>query len=484
MYKSPKYHQISFYDFNQSCGLQLDETNEWVVLADHMEWEKMEEESGYAKNFPSTTGRPAKPFRMVLGALVIQKHKNLSDRKLVKEIAENPYLQYFIGCGSYQKQCPFKASALVSFRQRIDADCLMEVNEIFLETGAETPEHAEKGKRKKTSEETKEGENAGTAILDATCSPSHIKYPQDFALLNEGRRKLEAMIDFFHKEYHPWKKPRTYRRVAQQSYLSLAKSKKRTARRIRQEIRRQLEHVRRDLGYLAEYMAAGYALPPRYIGYYLTILKLYEQQKYMYENHTHQVADRIVSISQPYIRPIVRGKAAAPVEFGAKYDVSIDEKGHARLEKISFTPYNESTVFQDAMERYHKRTGHYPERALVDKIYRTADNLRFCKEHGIRMSGPKLGRPKEAEKEKQKKIAKRDNKDRIEVERFFSLEKRCNGAGLIMTRLDKTTLASIALSVLVTNLFSVPIATNFLFYFMDDGENYGFFHLMQYDDAA
>lgn len=228
MYKSPKYHQISFYDFNQSCGLQLDETNEWVVLADHMEWEKMEEESGYAKNFPSTTGRPAKPFRMVLGALVIQKHKNLSDRKLVKEIAENPYLQYFIGCGSYQKQCPFKASALVSFRQRIDAVCLMEVNEIFLETGAETPEHAEKGKRKKTSEETKEGENAGTAILDATCSPSRIKYPQDFALLNEGRRKLETMIDFFHKEYHPWKKPRSYRRVAQQSYLSLAKSKKRT----------------------------------------------------------------------------------------------------------------------------------------------------------------------------------------------------------------------------------------------------------------
>ena len=162
----------------------------------------------------------------------------------------------------------------------------------------------------------------------------------------------------------------------------------------------------------------------------------------------------------------------------------MDEKGHARLEKISFTPYNESTVFQDAMERYHKRTGHYPERALVDKIYRTADNLRFCKEHGIRMSGPKLGRPKEAEKEKQKKIAKRDNKDRIEVERFFSLEKRCNGAGLIMTRLDKTTLASIALSVLVTNLFSIPIASNFLFYFMDDGENYGFFHLMQYDDAA
>ena len=58
--------------------------------------------------------------------------------------------------------------------------------------------------------------------------------------------------------------------------------------------------------------------------------KVYEQQKYMYENKVHSVPDRIVSISQPYIRPIVRGKAAAPVEFGAKMDLSLDEKGIRR----------------------------------------------------------------------------------------------------------------------------------------------------------
>ena len=73
-------------------------------------------------------------------------------------------------------------------------------------------------------------------------------------------------------------------------------------------------------------MEAGYALPSKHIDYYLTIQKLYEQQKYMYENKTHSVEDRIVSISQPYLRPIVREKAKSPVEFGAKYDVSIDEK--------------------------------------------------------------------------------------------------------------------------------------------------------------
>lgn len=66
-----------------------------------------------------------------------------------------------------------------------------------------------------------------------------------------------------------------------------------------------------------------------------TIRTLVEQQQYMYENKVHSVPDRIVSISQPYIRPIVRGKAKAPVEFGAKLDLSIDENGIARLERLS-----------------------------------------------------------------------------------------------------------------------------------------------------
>ena len=59
------------------------------------------------------------------------------------------------------------------------------------------------------------------------------------------------------------------------------------------------------------------------------IRELYEQQKYMYDNKVHSVKDRIVSISQPYIRPIVRGKAKSPVESGTKLDMSIDEKGIA-----------------------------------------------------------------------------------------------------------------------------------------------------------
>lgn len=74
------------------------------------------------------------------------------------------------------------------------------------------------------------------------------------------------------------------------------------------------------------------------------------------------VENRIVSITQPYLRPIVRGKIRVPVEFGTRFDVSIDEKGHAGLKKVSFASYNENTIFKDVMNRYKERTGHYPKR--------------------------------------------------------------------------------------------------------------------------
>ena len=144
----------------------------------------------------------------------------------------------------------------------------------------------------------------------------------------------------------------------------------------------------------------------------------------MYDNRVHSVKDRIVSISQPYIRPIVRGKAKSPVEFGAKLDMSIDERGIARLERLSFDAYNESDVLTTAIENYRKRTGHYPERVLVDQIYRNRKNIAFCKSKNIRISGMPLGRPKKNRSSEELKTAHQDNTYRIEVERGFSLAKR------------------------------------------------------------
>ena len=246
-----------------------------------------------------------------------------------------------------------------------------------------------------------------------------VAFPQDINLLNEAREILEALIDTICYEYNE-SKPRTYRQNARKDYLSLAKRRKRSGRLIRKAIRKQLQYVRRDLKYIDRFLEEGEELSLSHTARLVVIRKLYEQQKYMYDHKVHSVPDRIVSISQPYIRPIVRGKAKSPTEFGTKLDLSIDDQGMARIEKQSFDAYNESDVLIGAIKNYRNRTGCYPERVLVDKIYRNRRNLQYCKQHNIRLSGPALGRPKKDPSEDRKSVY-HDAVERIEVERKFSL---------------------------------------------------------------
>ena len=473
MYKFDRYHQYSLSDFNQPMGMEMNPENRWVKKAAMIPWNKIEER--YAGLFPSKVGMPAKPLQTALGSLLIQKEYGYSDRELVEQIKENPYYQYFIGLPGYEYKAPFVPSLLVEFRKRLDENILAEINEMIAaynssddssdDDSNDGSNSADDTSNESNTDAASEPENAGTLILDATCAPQNIAFPQDISLLNEARENLEAMIDQICYEYNFYK-PRMYREKAREAYLALAKCRKRTSKRIRKAIGQQLRFISRDLGYIDMFVLYNnVVLNEKQYNRLCVIKELYKQQKYMYDNKTHKVKDRIVSISQPYIRPIVRGKIKAPVEFGAKLDMSIDERGIARLEKLSFDPYNEQDVLITAIENYRKRTGHYPQRVLVDQIYRNQKNRAYCKSRKIRISGKALGRPKKNPTSEEKKIAHQDNTDRIEVERGFSLAKRCFGMGLITTKLDITTRSSIALSILAMNISNLARAILFAIFY-------------------
>ena len=473
MYKFDRYHQYSLSDFNQPMGMEMNPENRWVKKAAMIPWDEIEDR--YAELFPSEVGMPAKPLQTALGSLLIQKEYGYSDRELVEQIKENPYYQYFIGLPGYEYKAPFVPSLLVEFRKRLDENILAEINEMIAAYNSSDDSSdddsngggnsADDTSNESNTDAASEPENAGTLILDATCAPQNIAFPQDINLLNEARENLEAMIDQICYEYNFYK-PRMYREKAREAYLALAKCRKRTSKRIRKAIGQQLRFISRDLGYIDMFVLYNnVVLNEKQYNRLCVIKELYKQQKYMYDNKTHKVKDRIVSISQPYIRPIVRGKAKAPVEFGAKLDMSIDEKGFARLEKLSFDPYNEQDVLITAIENYRKRTGHYPQRVLVDQIYRNQKNRAYCKSRKIRILGKALGRPKKNPTSEEKKIAHQDNTDRIEVERGFSLAKRCFGMGLITTKLDITTRSSIALSILAMNISNLARAILFAIFY-------------------
>lgn len=441
--------QISLSDFQQPIGMHLRENNRWVKKAQSIPWDKIE--AKYADLFPSETGNVAKPLQLALGACLIQREYGYSDVETVLQIQENPYLQYFCGYAGYDdSKLPFDASSMVHFRKRLTPEVLAQINEMVIQEAQKTEDNDNQDDNKPDG-----GGNSGTIIVDATCAPSNIRYPQDVSLLNEARENAEKLLDILHSPTDG-KKPRTYRKRARKDYLKYVRCRKHTAKMTRKAIGKQLNYLKRDLAAIDGKLNQEKALNIHQTERLETIRKIYEQQKYMYDNHTHSVENRIVSVSQPFVRPIVRGKVGKPVEFGMKLDISVAD-GWTRLEYRSFDAYNEATKLQEMIENFHKREGHYPSRVLADKIYRNRENLSYCKARGIRLSGPALGRPKKGE-ERNKAQDYRDECERVEVERKFSLGKRKCGMGLVTAKLEETAAHVVALSILLLNLRKIQCA--------------------------
>jgi len=183
----------------------------------------------------------------------------------------------------------------------------------------------------------------------------------------------------------------------------------------------------------------------------LVVAEVYRQQLWLYENKKQSIEDRIVSLSQPHVRPIVRGKASKKVEFGAKFSAS-SCGGYVFLDHISWDNFNESGDFKSQVEAFKIYTGYYPESVHVDKIYRTRENRAWCQERGIRMSGPPLGRPPKNVSKEDKKQASEDESIRNEIEGKFGQGKRRFSLGRVMTKLAHTSLTAIAITFLVINL--------------------------------
>ncbi|TGX98800.1 IS5 family transposase [Hominisplanchenecus murintestinalis] len=463
MYQKPDYAQTDIYDFILPFGGHLDENNRWVILRRSIDWKIIHEV--YEKNFDNkNTGNVALSAEIAFGSLYIQRKLSLTDRELVDQISENPYMQYFIGLKEFRTERPFDPSLLVTFRKRLTAEMMEEISETMFLVEEEdddddgTPPGGGGTPSATENETDDEPENRGTLIIDASCVPADIAYPTDLELCDRARKWTETILDHYWKECGPIRengtKPRTYRKTARKRFLNVNKRRKKTTKKIRKEIRFQLNCISRNLGYIRKYEDEyGTAILHRIEAERLQTVKKFEkQQRYMLENKVHSVEDRIVSLSQPWIRPIVRGKSKAPTEFGAKISISV-VNGYTFVDRISFDAYNEGEYeeFKAVVEKYYERFGYYPERILADKIYRSRKNRGLCKKLGIKLSGPKLGRPGKNRKEEIRQEL-RETGERKAVEGKFGNGKRKLGLNLIMAKLKETAENMIWMDIFVLNM--------------------------------
>lgn len=131
MYKEAVHEQQDLEDFVLPFGGHLNENNRWVVLSRRIPWSKLEED--YADNFSDDNGAPAKSVREALGSLIIKEKLDISDREVLAQICENPYLQYFLGYECYSDEEPFHHSLMSAFRARCSGELLEKLNDILFQ---------------------------------------------------------------------------------------------------------------------------------------------------------------------------------------------------------------------------------------------------------------------------------------------------------------------------------------------------------------
>ena len=463
-----------FEGFETDFEKWLEPDNRWVVLSKAIPWEELS--AAYEMSLSTHTGRPAKDGRLVTGAVIIKHQLSPSDEETILQIRENPYLQYFVGFTAFHKEQAFAPSLFVEIRRRMGPEVFAQFEDSIIarmsddhpfETSADDHQMSPPGsgdtglgdEAKSAPADDKPTTHRGKLIVDATVVEQAIRYPTDLSLLNEAREISEAIIDSLHPLTGMKKKVRTYRRNARSDCLALVKQRRPNPKKRRKAIGRQLRYLNRNLGHIDAMLdlLPGLDIPlaTKQLRRYWIIRHLYDQQKQMFDNRTRRCDDRIVSIHQPHVRPIVRGKQNKAVEFGAKLGVSLNGNGIACVDHLSWDAYHEGHDLPGQVEVYKKRHGYYPEKVLADPLYGTRDNRKFLKEKGIEFAGKLLGRPPKmtrAEDTINRRQRQQDYRERIPIEGKFGQGKNGYNLNYIRAKTAKTSEAWIRSIFPVMNL--------------------------------
>lgn len=447
--------QTKINEFSNLCNLDLNPSNRWIKLSAILPWDKLV--GILLKKYSITKGAKSTNPRIIIGAIIIKHMLKLSDEETICLISENPYMQFFLGLTQFNPDPIFSPTLFVEIRKKLGKETFDQFNNLLIKSDLQGNQ-SEDGKSAPGEQET--AKNKGKLKIDATVADQYIRYPNDLSLVNEAREKTEAIVDLLYEQTRDKQaiKPRTYRKVASQRYLDQAKKRQKNKKELRKALRYLLNCVNRNLGYIDEMLdildnKQEFPLKHKHQRQLWIIKTLYAQQKQMYDTKVHRCGDRIVSISQPHVRPIVRGKQGRSVEFGAKLGLSVID-GFTTTDTISWDAYNESSDLIGQAEAYRTIMGHYPELILADKIYWTNANRKWCTERGIRISATPKGRPREMSA-KEKREQRKEFAQRNHVEGKIGNAKQAFSLNQIKAKLRDTSESWIGATIFAMNVVAM-----------------------------
>ena len=238
--------------------------------------------------------------------------------------------------------------------------------------------------------------NLDTFYTDATCYESDMRYPTDQKLLWECVEKSYSVMCQMSGRLGIHRPRTKYLDVekANMGYVKQRKHCKSQQRKLTRRLIHLLGKILKEIRKMIREHDDGGVLSVRELSVLDIITKVYRQQKNHFNsnNPRESIPDRIVSVSKPYVRPIVRGKEVKNVEFGAKCN-NILVDGISFIEKLSFNAFSEGTRLEHCI-KMHKRLFKVDAKKIGgDTGYAGTSNRDLCKQRGIQTSFVKRGRP-------------------------------------------------------------------------------------------
>ena len=323
----------------------IDMRHELVKLAALIDWAFFEEE--WAGFFPSHTGRPATPPRLVAGLLYLQHTYRLSDEAVVARWVENPYYQHFCGETFFQHRFPLDPSSLTRWRKRIGEEGVEWLLTKTIEAGRASGGISER--------------SVEAVIVDTTVMEKAIAHPTDARLYETARRRLVALAQeagLSLRQSYARLAPRLSGQVGRYAHARQFKRMRKALRRLKGYTGRVMRDIQRQLGGVTDDSMRQRIEGQSVLADRLLLQKPKDKRK-------------LYALHEPDVDCISKGKARLRYEFGTKVSVATTHKEGfvIGMRSMPGNPYDGHTL-REALEQVEILTDTRPKRAFVDRGYR------------------------------------------------------------------------------------------------------------------
>src|SRR3989338_2185807 len=366
-----KNHQYSF-THDWFVVPKLDDNHELVKISKAIDWPALSDK--LAQFYCPDNGRPAKPSRAKVGLLILKHLYRLSDDDLVDLIKRDLYAQYLCDVSFGEAIKFIHSTTLVKFRKKIGLSGIKLIEEEVLNSLKRTK--LLKGRK---------------LVCDTTVVPSNISYPTDISLLEKVRAKavkyLEKAKQFGADTF------RNYKRTARKTFITYQKirhhtiqSRRKTQKKILQFSKRNAAQLKNALEKISQKADNSIdKVKEQFLKEAQQFLapasNIVEQKKNIYKRLP--VKERIVSVHQPHLRPMVRGKYPVEVEFGPKILLNL-KNNFLFLEHLSFNNTSDSQLLDISLKGYQERFGNTPTQLAADRGFWSKENQQLAEDYKIK----------------------------------------------------------------------------------------------------